>query len=250
MIWSDNAGGEQQPGEGQRDEPDGLANAAMDGVESGMVVGVGAGKTASRALAELARRCAAGSLERVVVVPASDAAETLCVQLGLPVAESSTFDEIDVLLDGADEVDGEMRMLKGSRGAVARERIIAAACRRRVYLVPESKVSERLGTNASLAIAVMPFGIAATRAQIRAIGLHGVLRPAMDGGLLVTDNGNLILDVSLPAETDLGQLDDELRRVPGVVEHGLFIEEADELLIESMSGGVERRVRGGEVAGV
>ncbi|MEM7622363.1 MAG: ribose 5-phosphate isomerase A [Planctomycetota bacterium] len=236
MIWSDEAGGPGPQETGQ----DTFAAAAVEPIESGMTVGLGAGKTAGRALAELARRCAGGTLKGVTVVPASDAAETMCVELGLTVAESSSFETVDVLIDGADEVDDTMRMLKGSRGAVARERIIAAASPRRIYLVPEAKVSTRLGENASLAIAVMPFGIASTRQLIREIGLNGVLRPSLDGGLLITDNGNLILDVALPEGLNLVEVDDELRRVPGVIEHGLFLDEADEILIEQGDGSIRR----------
>ena len=243
MLWHKGSGlsdgGSVQSG-------DALAQAAVEDVAPGMIVGVGAGKTASRGIRELGRRHAAGELDGVRVVPASDAAESLCVELGLRVEEGSSFEAVDVLIDGADEVDRSMRMLKGSRGAVARERILAAASDRRIYLVPAWKSSERVGTNASLAIALMPFGISATRAAIRRLGLHGILRLDLAGGLLVTDNGNVILDADLTPDVDLDEIGRALLGVPGVVEHGLFLEEADRILIEHDDGAIERIDRGGD----
>ena len=208
-----------------------------------MVIGLGAGKTASRAIRELAAAVANETVENITVVPASATAESLCVELGLKLAASTEFEAIDLLLDGADEIDGALGMLKGSRGAVARERIIAAASSKRIYMVPAAKLSDRLGARASLAIAVMPFGVATTRSFIRRLGLNGVLRRDYNGGFLVTDNANLILDVDLPEGLDLRALAGDLARIPGVIDHGLFLDEADELLIEQEDGTIERRVR-------
>jgi ribose 5-phosphate isomerase A len=211
-----------------------------------MVVGLGAGKTASRAIGEIGRRVSAGDLHGVTVVAASDAAEAMCLEVGLKVAETTAFERIDLLIDGADEVDHEMRMLKGSRGAVTRERIIAWASDRRVYIVPIAKLAERVGEHATLAVAVMPFGVGATREAIRGLGLNGVLRRDLGGGLMVTDNGNLILDVDLPADIDLADTAASLKRIPGVVEHGLFVDEADEILIEREDGAIDRMIREAE----
>lgn len=222
---------------------DTLAQVAVGEVVDGMTVGVGAGKTASRAIRELSARVSRGDLTGITVVPASDAAEKVCLELGLTIAEASRFESIDLLLDGADEVDGEMRMIKGSRGAVARERIIAAASDRRLYLVPEAKLSERIGTNSALAVAVMPFGVASTRQAMLGIGLNGVLRRDLNGGILVTDNANLVLDVSVPAEADLNEMASALHEIPGIVEHGLFLHEASEILVERASGAIDRLVR-------
>ncbi|MAY73520.1 MAG: ribose 5-phosphate isomerase A [Phycisphaerae bacterium] len=220
-----------------------LARTAVDEISDGMTVGVGAGKTASRAIREIAARVESADLHGITVVPASDAAEKVCLELGLSVAESSSFESIDVLLDGADEVDEKMRMIKGSRGAVARERIIAAASARRIYLVPESKLSPRIGTNSALAVAVMPFGVASTRQAILSVGLHGLLRRDLNGNLLVTDNANLIVDVSLPATEDYAALANALDAIPGIVEHGLFLDEADEIMVERSEGVIDRMVR-------
>lgn len=239
MLWHK----ESVSSDGATPGADTLAMAAVDEVRDGMTVGLGAGKTAARAVHELGRRVRAGELTGIVVVPASDAAETLCRDLGLEIAGSAVFEAIDVLLDGADEVDRDMRMIKGSRGAVARERIIAGASERRVYLVTENKLTDRLGTFSTLAVAVMPFGVSSTRNAVRKLGLNGVLRRDLNGGLLVTDNGNFILDVALPAEVDLAETSEALHGIPGVIDHGLFLDEADVLLIEREAGMIERLER-------
>jgi ribose 5-phosphate isomerase A len=100
-------------------------------------------------------------------------------------------------------------------------------------------VSPYLGMNSTLSIAVMPFGLASTRASVRRLGLNGVMRRGFAGELYVTDNANLILEVSLPEGIDLDELDTELHRIPGVVEHGLFLNEADAILIEHQGGEIE-----------
>lgn len=222
---------------------DALAAAAVAFVESGMLVGIGAGRTAARGLRALGRRVREERLD-VRVAPATDRIEQVARESGLKTVDFSTVEQLDLLIDGADEVDRELRMLKGSRGAVARERVLAWASDRRVYTVDESKVSERIGTNATLCVAVLAFGLTASRAAMRDIGLNGVVRRDLNGELFVNDNGNLIVDVRLPADQDLERLAAELTAIPGVVDHGLFLREADVLLIGSEEGPVERLVRG------
>ena len=217
---------------------DQLASEALEEVEAGMLVGFGAGRTASRVIQALGNRVKAEDFP-VRVVAASEATEALCREVGLEVVDFATVEELDLLIDGADEIDRSMRMLKGTRGAVARERTIAWASRRRIYMVGSEKVSPYLGMNSTLSIAVMPFGLASTRASVRRLGLNGVMRRGLAGEFYVTDNANLILEVSLPEGLDLEELDTELHRIPGVVEHGLFLDEADAILIEHQGGAIE-----------
>ncbi len=217
---------------------DRLATEALEEVEAGMLVGFGAGRTASRVIQALGHRVSTEEFP-VRVVAASESTEALCREVGLEVVDFATVEELDLLIDGADEIDRSMRMLKGSRGAVARERMIAWASRRRVYMVGSEKVSPYLGMNCMLSIAVMPFGLASTRASVRRLGLNGVIRRGFAGEFYVTDNANLILEVSLPEGLDLEEIDTELHRIPGVVEHGLFLDEADAVLIEHEGGAIE-----------
>ena len=220
---------------------DPLTDAALRDVRSGMRIGLGAGRTAARMIAGLARRTQDG--DRFEVAAACSDTERLCREAGLTVLDFATADRLDALLDGADEADREMRVLKGRRGAVARERVLAWASDRRIYSVRAHKLSERIGTNAALAIVVMPFGLATTRAAVGASGYNGVVRLDMDGSFLITDNGNVVLDVALTGDEDLSQLAAELHALPGVIDHGLFLREADTLLIEHDDGAVERLER-------
>jgi len=222
----------------ERITDDRLAIAALEEIEPGMLVGFGAGRTASRVIQALGDLVKAEEFP-VRVVAASEATEALCREVGLEVIDFATVESLDLLIDGADEIDREMRMLKGTRGAVARERTIAWASERRVYMVGSEKVSSYLGENSTLSIAVMPFGLASTRASVRRLGLNGVMRRGLAGELYVTDNANLILEVSLSEGLDLDELSTELHRIPGVVEHGLFLDEADAILIEHRSGEIE-----------
>ncbi len=226
---------------------DALAEAAIAKVQPGMTVGLGAGTTAARGIKLLADHVREGKLD-VKCVCASEATEDAAKQMGLDVIEFCLVEELDVLIDGADEVDRKMHVMKGSRGAMARERMLAWACRHTIFMVGENKVSEQIGKETSLAVAVMAFGLASTRAAIRRLGLNGVCRREMNGDLFVTDNGNLVLDVSLRGDENLPELAGELNDIPGVVDHGLFLSEADEILIESERGAVERLLRSGVTA--
>lgn len=217
-----------------------LAQTAIAEISSGMTVGLGAGSTAARAIRALAERVEKDGLE-IRCCCASETGERLAEELGLCCCDFALLEEIDALIDGADEVDRQMRVMRGSRGAVARERMIAWASRKTTYIVTADKVSEKIGAKSSLAIAVMAFGLSSTRAAIRRMGLNGVVRRDMDGNLFLTDNGNLILDVALEGDEDLDSIDASLNDVPGVIDHGLFLTEADVILIERPGQrGIER----------
>lgn len=223
---------------------DALAEAAIEQIRSGMTVGLGAGRTAARGIRVLADRVRVGALD-IRCVAASDATEALASEQGLTVSPFANVEELDILIDGADEVDREMRVMKGSRGAVTRERMLCWAAKKTVFMVGQEKVSERIGMHATLAVAVMAFGLASTRAAIRRMGLHGVVRRGMNGDLFLTDNGNLILDLSLEGDENLDELNAVLNDIPGVVDHGLFLNEADLILIEHPDGRIERLERPG-----
>jgi ribose 5-phosphate isomerase A len=221
---------------------DALAEMAVSEIRTGMVVGLGAGRTAARGIRALSERVRGGDLQ-IRCACASNASEQLARELGLEVAEFAVLERVDVLIDGADEVDRELRVMKGSRGAVTRERILAWASDRTIYMVGGQKVSERIGSKAGLAIAVMAFGLSSTRAAIRELGLNGVVRRELNGELFVTDNGNLILDVSLEGHEDLEEVAMGLNDIPGVIDHGLFLREADVILVEHDAGRIERMER-------
>lgn len=224
---------------------DSLAQAAIAGISSGMIVGLGTGRTANRAIRALAERVKAESLD-IRCVSTSEASEKLARELELEVIDFALVEHVDFLFDGADEVDPELRMLKGAGGAMTRERMVAWAASQRVYLVQKEKLVEHLGTNTTLAIAVIAFGLASIRGELRNMGLNGVCRRNLDGQLYITDNGNLILDVTIEPERDLVELAHDLNNIPGVVDHGLFLDEADEVIVEN-GGALEHMARTAEV---
>jgi ribose 5-phosphate isomerase A len=219
---------------------DPLAEAAIAEIQSGMIVGLGTGRTASRAINALAERVRAESLD-IRCVPTSHVTETLARALGLKLADFAMIERVDYLFDGADEVDPQMRMLKGGGGALVREKIVAAAADRRVYIVDESKLVDRLGQRTTLPVSVMAFGLASIRKRLRDHGLHGVVRRTLDGHLFLTDNGCLIIDVTLE-DRDVEALSCEINCIPGVVGHGIFLDEADEILVETPAG-IQRMAR-------
>ena len=224
---------------------DALAEAAVAEIQSGMIVGLGTGRTASRGIIALAERVREEKLD-IRCVPTSHVTETLARAHHLPLADFALVEEIDYLFDGADEVDPGLRMIKGAGGAMTRERIVAHAAKRRVYMVQEVKMVHRLGERAALPVGVLAFGLASTRATLRRLGLNGVVRRTLDGHLFLSDNGTLIVDVTL-AETDrnLEDLAGEIDAIPGVIDHGLFLTEADEVLVETQDGKIERLARPG-----
>lgn len=219
---------------------DALAEAAVAEIRSGMIVGLGTGRTASRAIAALAERVKRERLD-IQCVPTSHASETVARFHGLRLADFAMLERIHYLFDGADEVDPQLRMLKGGGGAMARERIVASAADRRVYIIDESKLVDRLGQRATLGVCVLAFGLSSARARLRDLGLPGVVRRTLDGHLFLTDNGNLIIDVQLD-DRDLAELACGINDIPGVIDHGLFLHEADEVIVETPRG-LERMTR-------
>jgi ribose 5-phosphate isomerase A len=218
-----------------------LAKAAVAEVQSGMVVGMGTGLTANRAIRALAHRVKEEKLD-IDCVSTSKATEDLARELGLPTVPFAEIEVVDYLFDGANEVDYCLRMLKGQHGAITRQRLVAEVSRRCVYLASEEKLVPRLGSKALLAVTIIPFGIASIRRRLREMGLVGVVRCNLDGNMYISEGGGVVLDIRLP-ERDLEDLAMELDHVSGIVDHGIFLDEADEVLIECKGGAVKSLLR-------
>jgi ribose 5-phosphate isomerase A len=221
---------------------DALAVIAVKEIRAGMMVGMGTGRAAPRAIHALAHRVATEKLD-VQCVATSRASDELGRALGLHVRSMNEVETIDYLFDGADEVDASLRMIKGGGGALTREKIVAHASAQRVYLVQTAKLVAHLGVKFPLPIEVMDFGLAAARRQLHALGVDGSLRHDAGGALYETDNGNRIIDAPLSPDTNLATLAAALDSIPGVIDHGLFLTEADILLSEDETGSVSRRSR-------
>jgi ribose 5-phosphate isomerase A len=214
------------------------AEAALAHVEDGMRLGIGTGSTAEEFVRLLAEKVAGGL--KVEGVPTSERTARLCVELGVPLKSLDELPELDLTIDGADEVDGRLRLIKGGGGALLREKIVASASARMIVIADESKVVETLGAF-KLPIEVNPFGLAATRIAIEKaaarLGLSGgiALRTSGDG-TFTTDGGHYILDASFGRIPDADALASSLNDIPGVVEHGLFINMASLAIIAGSAG--------------
>lgn len=214
------------------------AQAALEHVEDGMRLGIGTGSTAEEFVRLLAEKVSAGL--NVEGVPTSERTARLCVELGVPLKSLDELPQLDLTIDGADEVDGQLRLIKGGGGALLREKIVAAASHRMIVIADESKVVDVLG-RFPLPIEINPFGQASTRIAIEKaaakFGLSGELRLRSSGdGLFTTDGGHYIIDASFGRIPDAEGLARELNSIPGVVEHGLFINLATLAIIAGPSG--------------
>ncbi len=210
---------------------------AVDMVEDGMVLGLGTGSTFAYALEELGARVAAGRLRAVVGVPTSEATARRARELGIPLTTLAEHPELDMVIDGADEVDPQLDLIKGLGGALLREKIVAFASRRFVTIVDESKLVQRLGTRGPLPVEVVPFAWEVHMRWLTTLGCRAELRHNPDGTPYVTDNHNYIVHCTFPQGiTDAYALDQTLHARPGVVEHGLFLGVASEVVVAGAEG--------------
>lgn len=213
------------------------AERALELAASGMKLGLGSGTTAHRFVDLVGKRVAAGL--DVQCVATSEATEAQARALGIPLATLDEIPELDLTVDGADEIDPNLRLIKGGGGALLREKIVAAASKRMVVIADSTKLVPRLGAF-PLPIEVVPFGLAATRRHIEhafaELGLAGPIRLRGGSSPFVTDGGHYILDCSLDAIQEPEALSRILSPIPGVVEHGLFIGLARAAIIAGAAG--------------
>jgi ribose 5-phosphate isomerase A len=203
-----------------------LGAEALAEVQSGHVVGLGTGQAATAFILALGRAVKSGL--RVTGVPTSEASATLARQLGIPLIDEPLA--LDVAVDGADEVDPRLDLVKGYGGALVREKIVAAAARRFIVLVGPEKLVPTLGGRGRLPVEVVPFALPFCRRRLTELG-HAPTVRAKDGSTFVTDNGNLILDAAVGAIPDPAALDATLRAIPGVVGTGLFVGMAHAVMV-------------------
>jgi ribose 5-phosphate isomerase A len=210
---------------------------AADWVESGMTVGLGTGSTIRFLLDELALRMQQGKLKGIRGVPTSEDTARRSVDLGIPLITLEQAGELDVTIDGADEVDPELRLIKGLGGALLREKIVAAASRRLVIVVDASKMVQILGTRAPLPVEVEPFGRRVHEAFFRELGANPVLRVADGESPFHTDGGHLIYDCRFEnGIADPEALELRLNARPGIIESGLFLGMADHIVVARPEG--------------
>ncbi len=212
---------------------------ALEHVSDGMKLGLGTGSTAKHFVELLGERVRSGL--SVVGVPTSEATRADAERCGVPLSTLDELDRLDLTVDGADEIDPHLNLIKGGGGALLREKIVAASSDRMIVIADDSKWVERLG-RFPLPIEVIPFGLAATRRAIAdAFAANGVsgpldLRKGRDGHGFVTDGGHWIIDARLGAIPDAAALARSLAAIPGVVEHGLFIRLATTVVLAGSAG--------------
>ena len=211
------------------------AEAAAARVRSGDVVGLGSGTTARLFVEAIAERIARGELEGVRGVPTSSETEELAVELGVPLTTLEAAPELDLAVDGADEVDPSLDLIKGLGGALLREKIVASASRLFIIVIDESKLVERLGTWTPVPVEVLPFGWRVVAERVEAFGATVSLRER-GGEVAVTDQGNYILDCALGEIADAARTAARLAAIPGVLGHGLFVSMADEVIVGRDAG--------------
>lgn len=217
------------------------AAAAVGLVEPGMTIGLGSGRALWAVVEGIGRRWPEGPPLRAVA--ASDRTAELARSVGIELVELDGSAPLDLALDGADEIDAELGLVKGGGGALLREKIVVAAARRFVVVAEADKRVERLGRAFRLPVEVVPFGWRATRERVLALVEDAVLREA-DGAPYVTDEGHHLLDCRLRPDGDLRDLAGRLKALVGVVEHGLFLDLAHTALLGTPDGAVDVLERG------
>jgi ribose 5-phosphate isomerase A len=211
------------------------AESAVTQLRDGMVVGLGSGSTAALVVQKIGERVQRGL--RIVGIPTSEQTGRLARDLGIPLSTLDEHSRVDVTIDGADEVElGTLNLIKGRGGALLREKIVASASNRLLIVVDETKLVNHLAILDAIPVEVIPFGWQTVARRIKRLGTNPILRRRADNGVFITDSGNYILDCSfgeIPSVTVLGE---ELDRLVGVVEHGLFLGMVSEVIVGGPNG--------------
>jgi len=195
---------------------------AVKHVKDGFTVGLGSGSTAAFAIREIGRRIREENI-KVLGVSTSYQSYILAVECGIPLTNLGEHPQIDLDIDGADQIDRDLNLIKGGGGALLREKVVASAAKEVIIVADETKLSERLGENRTIPLEVLPFAVPVVMLKIKGIGGNPRLREKNTGGPYITDNGNFILDVDFGPIDNPEELDKKLKSIPGIVETGLFI---------------------------
>lgn len=209
------------------------AEKAIEEIKDGMIVGLGTGSTVYYTLLKLGKMVSEGL--NIIGIPTSEGTEKIAIEQCIPLSTLAVNPSIELTIDGADEVDPHLNLIKGGGAALVREKIIANASKRILIVVDESKVSEVLGTSFALPVEIVQFGWEATQRVVNEVCGKSELRGGIENPV-VTDNGNYILDCHFDGITDPERVELQLNNIPGVVENGIFVDRADKIIIGSQSG--------------
>ena len=217
-----------------------VAQAAVEQINDGMVLGLGSGSTAALMIEALGSKLASGELTDIVGVTTSFQGEVLAAQLAIPLISFAAVDRIDLAIDGADEVDPAFQLIKGGGACHVQEKLVAELADRFVVLVDSTKIVERLNLGFQLPVEVLPSAWRHVQSHLKKLDGNASLRMAQrKAGPVITDQGNLVLDVSFQGGIgDPENLECTINNIPGVLENGLFVNIADEVLVGEIKDGI------------
>jgi ribose 5-phosphate isomerase A len=215
-----------------------VGKAAADRVKSNSIVGLGTGSTTAYAIQYIGERLASGELTNIVGVPTSFQAEVLAKKYGIPLTTLDAIDHIDVAIDGADEVDPQKNLIKGGGAAHTREKVVDSLANEFIVVVDGGKLVDKLGSTFLLPVEVIPMAVTPVTRQLEALGGKPELRMAIKkAGPVVTDQGNLVIDVKFDGIDNPRELETKINNLPGVLENGLFVGVADVILVGEIIDG-------------
>jgi ribose 5-phosphate isomerase A len=221
------------------------AEAAVQLIQSGMVLGLGHGSTFKYVLEPLAAKLRSQELRDIVGVACSLQTESDMQRLGIPMGDLNAYSSVDLTIDGADEVDPQYNLIKGGGGALLREKIVAQSSKRSIIVVDEGKLSPALGTKHSLPVEVTPFGWKRQHEFLESIGAKPTLRLDKNGKPVLSDQGNYLIDCSTGPISNLDDLASQLQARTGIMEHGLFLGLATHVIVAGPKGVQHLRAESG-----
>ncbi len=215
-----------------------VGKAAAKRVQSGMIVGLGTGSTTAYAIQFLGDRLNYGEIKDIVGIPTSFQAEVLAKQYGIPLTTLDAVDHIDVAIDGADEVDPQKNLIKGGGAAHTREKIVDSLAKQFIVVVDSTKIVDHLGSTFLLPVEVIPMAITPVMNAIEKLGGKPELRMGVKkAGPVITDQGNMVVDVKFDAIDNPAELEKTINNIPGVLENGLFVGVTDLVLVGEVKDG-------------
>ncbi|MBF2058005.1 MAG: ribose-5-phosphate isomerase RpiA [Cyanobacterium sp. T60_A2020_053] len=215
-----------------------VGKAAAHRVKSNSVVGLGTGSTTAYAIQYIGERLASGELENIIGIPTSFQAEVLAKKYNIPLATLDTITDIDIAIDGADEVDPQKNLIKGGGAAHTREKVVDSLAKEFIVVVDAGKLVEKLGSTFLLPVEVIPMAVTPVMSKLEALGGKPELRMGIKkAGPVVTDQGNLVIDVKFDDISNPSALESTINNIPGVLENGLFVGVTDVVLVGEIIDG-------------
>ncbi|MDJ1170002.1 ribose-5-phosphate isomerase RpiA [Roseofilum sp. BLCC_M154] len=215
-----------------------VGKAAASKVKSGMILGLGTGSTTAYAIEYIGDRLKSGEIENILGIPTSFQAEVLARQYGIPLTTLDVIDRMDLAIDGADEVDPNKNLIKGGGAAHTREKIVDTLADRFIVVVDSGKLVDRLGSTFLLPVEVMPMAMTTTMKALEKLGGKPQLRMGVKkAGPVITDQGNMVIDVKFDSIDNPAELEKTINNIPGVLENGLFVGVADLILVGEVKDG-------------